>query len=450
MNRDSITGGSVGFIGRASLMFGVALTILGSLAPAADHARRPQNLASRDWFEGKFLFEKQWEPGASSPNGGDGLGPLYNETSCVGCHHLGGPGGGGEAARDVLLLTAVPGPSPSSGEKKVFQGALSDLHPGFRDRATIVLHRHATSPELAHRLSEIESFVEVQVHDKLLSLRQARRNAPALFGAGLIDAIPEKVLRQAEKSTFPGFPEIHGRVSELPDGRQGRFGWKAQTAALGEFVRDACSNELGLEVPGHHQASLAPAAVAALAEPIRDMSDAQCDQLTLFVGRLAPPVRRSPDDRRVPPWGFMVFQSTGCATCHLPDLGNVNGLFSDLLLHDMGEASSDSATYYGAPIAPGRVGDLASRKGPARPSGTASATEWRTAPLWGVADSAPYLHDGRAGTLDDAIRRHGGEAEKTASRYARLASSDRKALLSFLSSLTVSPHPKPRKTWKKG
>jgi hypothetical protein len=69
----------------------------------------------------------------------------------------------------------------------------------------------------------------------------------------------------------------------------------------------------------------------------------------------------------------------------------------------------------------------------------ASATEWRTAPLWGVADSAPYLHDGRASTIDDAIRLHGGEAEKTTTRYTRLAPGDRKALLTFLSSLTASP-----------
>ena len=68
----------------------------------------------------------------------------------------------------------------------------------------------------------------------------------------------------------------------------------------------------------------------------------------------------------------------------------------------------------------------------------AAPTEWRTPPLWGVADSAPYLHDGRAETLDDAIRRHDGEAAKTKTRYTKLAAGDRKALVSFLSSLTVS------------
>jgi CxxC motif-containing protein (DUF1111 family) len=159
--------------------------------------------------------------------------------------------------------------------------------------------------------------------------------------------------------------------------------------------------------------------------------------LTNFVGQLRPPLRR-PDERALPPWGYTVFQSIGCATCHSPRLGSVAGLYSDLLLHDMGEASSDSATYYGAPIAPRSTGELAQGKEPARRSGMAGPTEWRTPPLWGVANSAPYLHDGRAHSLDDAISRHAGEAARTSTRYARLSASDRKSLLAFLNSLTVS------------
>jgi hypothetical protein len=84
----------------------------------------------------------------------------------------------------------------------------------------------------------------------------------------------------------------------------------------------------------------------------------QCSLLTSFVGRLSPPLQR-PDERALPPWGYTVFQSIGCATCHAQTLGTVTGLYSDLLLHDMGQASSDSATYYGAPIDPRSTGELA-------------------------------------------------------------------------------------------
>ena len=61
--------------------------------------------------------------------------------------------------------------------------------------------------------------------------------------------------------------------------------------------------------------------------------------------------------------------------------------------------------------------------------------EWRTPPLWGVADSAPYLHDGRAATLDAAIRWHGGEATQAATNYRSLAADDRKKVIAFLKSL---------------
>ncbi len=79
--------------------------------------------------------------------------------------------------------------------------------------------------------------------------------------------------------------------------------------------------------------------------------------------------------------------------------------------------------------------DLAEPTAPTRSSGEAGPTEWRTPPLWGVADSAPYLHDGRASTLDEAIRLHGGEAEATSERYRKLDGRDRRELLSFLQSL---------------
>ncbi len=181
------------------------------------------------------------------------------------------------------------------------------------------------------------------------------------------------------------------------------------------------------------------------AKPRLDMDESQSELLTSFVARLPPPVRWVPSDRKLSPWGYMVFELIGCETCHTPTLGDARGVFSDLLLHDMGESSADSATYYGAPVETPRSDNLAANIQPARPSGMATATEWRTAPLWGVADSAPYLHNGRAATLDDAIRMHDGEAAKTANRYNRLASSDRRAVLTFLSSLRVTSKSKPKR-----
>jgi CxxC motif-containing protein (DUF1111 family) len=439
MRSKQVSSATVGIRGKAWLGACCVLTAMCSVIFAADRRPRSNTLVPSDFFEGKELFEKSWEPGKPSPTGGDGLGPLYNETSCVGCHNQGGTGGGGANDRNVVMLTAVAGSAKSLTGAKLFQGELEDLHPGFRNRASIVLHRHATAVEIRKRLNEVEFFTVVQTREEIKVLRKGSRNTPAVFGAGLIDAIPDTVLRAAEKRLFASFPEIKGRVSSLPDGRLGRFGWKGQVASLDDFVRAACSNELGLEVPGQHQASMATAKEFDPSRLKLDMDEEQCELLTRFIGRLASPVRRAPDGATVPPWGYMVFESIGCATCHTPTLGAARGLYSDLLLHDMGESSGDFGTYYGAPVAPPpSIGNLAEAKEQAPRSGMAAPTEWRTPPLWGVADSAPYLHDGRADTLDDAIRRHAGEAAKTATRYTKLAASDRKALISFLSSLTVS------------
>jgi CxxC motif-containing protein (DUF1111 family) len=420
--------------------------LLGSVALGAGrgHRAKPPTIP-RSFFEGKELFEKSWEPGKASPIGGDGLGPLHNETSCVGCHHLGGTGGGGANESNVVMLSAIASSSPPPKGDTVFQGELEALHPGFGNGASIVLHRHATDAQAQERLGKIGSFSAVQTHQAVLTLRKGQRNTPALFGSGLIDALPDEVLRAAEKRSFAQFPEIKGRVSELPGGRLGRFGWKAQVASLDEFVRAACSNELGLEVPGHHQASLASAQEAASTKVWLDMDEDQCALLSGFVRHLAAPLRRAVDNGTLPPWGLVVFHSIGCATCHAPQLGAGRGLYSDLLLHDMGESSSDSALYYGAPVAPAPSGELAQGKEPARRSGMATASEWRTPPLWGVADSAPYLHNGRARTLEEAILFHDGEAAKTRTRYTRLDPYDRKALLAFLGSLTVAPRTQPRK-----
>jgi CxxC motif-containing protein (DUF1111 family) len=416
--------------------------IVGALCSVAvaesGRGHRSSTLIPRDFFEGKELFEKAWEPGKPSPIGGDGLGPLYNEVSCVGCHNQGGTGGGGEKTSNVEMVTAVTSSTPPQRRNDLFQGELEDLHPGFRNRRSIVLHKNGTTEEIQRRLRNIRTLTTVQTRDELLVLRKAQRNTPALFGAGLIDRVSDEDLRQAEKRVFAKFPEIKGRVSALPDGRLGRFGWKAQIANLDDFVRAACSNELGLEVPGKHQVSLASAKDFDPTKLKLDMNEEQCEMLTRFIGRLSPPIRPV-DSRRMPPYGYMVFESIGCATCHAPKLDKINGLYSDLLLHDMGEASSDTAVYYGAPSSPASLGNVADSKQPSQRTGVAVATEWRTPPLWGVADSAPYLHDGRANTLEEAVQQHGGEAAKTATRYSKLASSDRRALLGFLSSLTVSP-----------
>ena len=97
-------------------------------------------------LRGAELFAREWLPGDSKGSGGDGLGPVYNETSCLACHHQGGPGGAGPASTNVEILTA---PRPGRGVHPP-----GELHPGFKTSQSIVLHRKRPHPEyMRKRLS---------------------------------------------------------------------------------------------------------------------------------------------------------------------------------------------------------------------------------------------------------------------------------------------------------
>ena len=285
---------------------------------------------------GRSLFLREWVPGEPSDPGGDGLGPVYNETSCVACHNQGGVGGGGPASRNVDLIAAaattdidggkgLTGRDPASGPDR---DALIDLHAGFRGSTSVVLHRFGTDRATtsrggcssstrggacgrgvlrAGRGAAPSGAREPGAADQALlpswawhrtpspnpvehgdfTLFHFQRNPIALFGAGLIDAVPDAVLEAAARRRFPAFPEITGRVSRLPDGRIGRFGWKAQVATLEEFVLTACAVELGLEVPGRHQAG-DPRDGAYRAQGL-DLTPEQCQDLVAFVRSLPAP-----------------------------------------------------------------------------------------------------------------------------------------------------------------
>ena len=93
---------------------------------------------------GQELFEHVWQPGHDAEAGGDGLGPLFNERSCIACHSQGGIGGAGPNKNNVTVLTAVI--PENVADKGLFQARLANLHPGFADGTTIVLHQFSTNP----------------------------------------------------------------------------------------------------------------------------------------------------------------------------------------------------------------------------------------------------------------------------------------------------------------
>ena len=430
----------------------------GAKAPGmTDEAARLKRVAT-----GRALFAREWVPGDQHSRGGDGLGPVYNERSCLACHNQGGAGGSAGADKNIDIATVRGNGLPADGFfysfGMNFGGSgfhyqfgsnpnaannpapripeLVRIHPGFRDSSSVLLHRFG--PDFQY-----QSWREtVPGQHGNIQVRLSQRNPTPLFGAGLIDAIPDEAIETAAKRRISGTSSVKGRVSRLPDGRIGRFGWKAQTATLRDFVLSAASGELGLEVPGQHQGG--DPRIPPLAAPGLDLNKEEIDALVDYVASLAAPVSSTPEgpraDRQVKA-GAVLFKSVGCSQCHLPKLGNVEGIYSDLLLHEMSPELADTGFY-------GIFADREERLVPPRRPGVrqveagARVREWRTPPLWGLRDSAPYMHDGRADSITQAIAFHGGQGAASAQRFAALSSRERQQVEAFLLSL-AAPGPVP-------
>lgn len=421
---------------------------------------------------GRELFLHQWEPGdALSPNG-DGLGPLFNGKGCVNCHSQGGVGGSGDNTHNAQFLSFLPETAePTGREAKKLLHSLSRMHPDFVDAQGrfslgVLLHRESTTADFAAKRSEVVAPLETTVQSKarisrMLSRRNLRyvdalplnlvtfheglqyamaeRNPPQLFGVNDIDQhvteehLDALVAKQRESSMG-----VSGRKS-------GRFGWRGQMKDLDLFIKGACATEIGLQVHEFHQTK----------DPLRpdyelagsDLSATQISELIRYVRSLPRPAQVLPDGaeaQRQVEHGRIVFDSIGCAECHVEQVGKLSGVYSDFLLHDMGQLFEDPIPAEPLPsISPGENMDVISGyHGMVRRSaGTSLAVdqshhkEFRTPPLWGVADSAPYMHDGRAHSLRAAIEWHAGEARASVRRFAVISEQNQYDLLQFLQSL---------------
>src|SRR5262245_51205582 len=390
------------------------------------------DLEPRTVQHGRELFVHEFKPNDPLCAGGDGVGPVFNASSCVACHRQGGVGGGGALENNVTTFILQPDDSrqpPRQGmihkraTHKKYQETFASVHPEL--------------PALAESLSERGGPRNFVGRVSTGTVQVSERNAPALFGAKLIDELSDRVIIAAERSQRVRYGLASaqsenlpvGRALRLADGRVGKFGWKAQTASLADFVQGACANELGLGNPGSPQPSLLTQ--PGYQPPGLDLTLEQCNQITTFIASLDRPRSRLPHDepaRERIGAGERTFTKIGCAECHTPNLGSIEGIYSDLLLHRMGRDLQSASPYY-APPPP------ADNNRPGSPGDSARPDEWRTPPLWGVADSGPYLHDGRAATLHEAIRLHAGQARDSAVRYGQLPLDQQPDVINFLKSL---------------
>jgi CxxC motif-containing protein (DUF1111 family) len=312
-----------------------------------------------------------------------GLGPRFNGDSCRSCHFDPVIGGAGPSDVDVIRYGSLIG--------RQFQPPPTGT----------VAHRHATSGQRPPIDADANLF--------------ERRQTPTVLGAGLIDRIaPEAILASADPHDSDG-DGIRGRPHILADGRLGRFGWKAQVPTLADFARDALAVELGVTV-----ASATPYFGRSRDDDLVDdpeLSQSSFSDLVFFMQHLAPPVRTYGSGGMPEPVrrGDEVFRGLGCDRCHTPRLPTEDGLdvelYSDLLLHDVSAADRSFV-----------------------PEGDATR-QFRTPPLWGLASTSPYMHDGSASYIEDAIEMHDAEALTSRLAYEALGAAQRADLIAFLRSL---------------
>jgi CxxC motif-containing protein (DUF1111 family) len=356
-----------------------------------------------------------------------GLGIHFNESSCARCH-LAPPGS-----------RRLPGGS----------GPITELRAGYLAR------NNEFVPAPGGTLITTKAVGGVKPEVDLLSSSQNIRDrfiTTSLFGIGFVECVADDVLRRvARDQARRSDGRIRGIVREVPileaPGRTGvgRFGWAAQHASLLSFSADAYRNEMGVTSP------LQPDENTLLGNPVDDgVPDPEdtggkfghdVELFAAFMRALSAPPRLLPaaqKDRKEVEEGSKLFESTGCAACHLPELVTAEEgewvdaktfrvpkalghktfhPYGDFLLHDIG------------------TGPSVVREGtPPQARGTI-----RTAPLWGLgtrlSNGEPLLHDGSARTVEDAIQHHQNSAAKEAEKFRRLSERDKARMVKFLQSL---------------
>jgi CxxC motif-containing protein (DUF1111 family) len=338
----------------------------------------------------------------------DGLGPIFNAAGCGECH----------------VANAVLGATSQITESRagLFQDGVFTDHPGGS-----LIH--------SRTLPDYIKFQERVNPSKANVI--AIRNTIGVLGDGFVEAIDSNTLVSivnAQPSAQRG-QLISVPVLEQPgQNRTGRFGHKTQQASLLSFSADAYVNEMGITSPMQTVEPTSNGVVVTDPVPGNDDDGADVALFALFMrSTKAPPVdtaiANSPDGQR----GSQLFDAVGCAVCHTrtivtaPPGTSINGgalkvanalgnkiihPFSDFALHDLG--TGDGIVQNGGPTTRNKI---------------------RTTALWGLRARGRLMHDNQSLSFEDAIARHGNQGAAARDAFNRLSSTDRKKLLTFLSSL---------------
>jgi CxxC motif-containing protein (DUF1111 family) len=345
----------------------------------------------------------------------DGLGPLFTHQACSGCHSDGvrGPG-----AVQKMVVVEADGFTPKA------------------DQRTLLPYGNTVHPQAT------EGVLTIMPPAGEASVKVSRRVGPAVVGRGYIEAIRDDEIERVAREQAEHAGSVKGRINHVvyqseanPDQRFhqlakgapviGRFGLKARLGTLDDFSADAAQSDMGLTSP-LRPTELANPSNASDNKPGPDLSLQTINKMANYIRMLGIP-RRGP----LEPRGARLFAQVGCASCHTPALktradypiaalADIDApIYSDLLLHDMGEALADGI-------------------GSAAGEGEAGPREWRTTPLIALRFNRTLMHDGRAKTVEAAVLAHespGSQASPSVARWRTLPEADRATLRAFVEAL---------------
>ena len=441
------------FAKAASLIYGISIGLLAAQAltaqtdpgphPLPNEAALSRPLAGLNAYDLAYFKEGQerfaevdsvsgTQPGAA----GSGLGPRFNGNSCAQCHAHPSAGGSSPVVNPQIAMATefgarnrIPAFIQQSGPVRVVRFQRNpDGSPDGGVHALFVVSGRSDAPGC----QVVQPDFDAAVRQNNTSLRIPT----PLFGAGLIESIAESTIlanlaadgRQKQQMGIRGHENRSGN-----DGTITRFGWKAQNKSVLLFAGEAYNVEQGVtnelfpnerdETPGCGQkGSPEDVTHTDATSPVAGMSDLL--GFVQFMRYLAPvaPAPAGPSESS----GSQVFAQIGCALCHTPMLrtglsstaalhNQPAGLYSDLVVHNMGQGLNDGVS-----------------------QGLARGNDWRTAPLWGLGSRLFFLHDGRTADLVQAIQAHqsqGSESNQVIGNYNALPAQAKQDLLNFLRSL---------------
>ena len=395
-------------------------------------------------LEGDVEFEAAFVTVPAEVN--PGLGPVYNNISCINCHARDGRGRAptsGEKLTSMLFRVSLPnpegdvthGPVPVPGfGTQLNNRAIFGVPPEGTVTIDYTEGELTTSDGAKVYLRTPNYKIEHAYQPLPDDVQLSPRVAPVVFGLGLLEAIPESTILALADEDDQDSDGISGKANYVWDVQKnglslGRFGWKANQPTLLQQVASAYHDDIGITTSLLPQESSDGQSQYDGRGDDPELSDEILDVVTFYVQTLAVPARRNLDDPMVQR-GEELFESAQCSGCHIPTLqtGSLSDVpevsnqtinpYTDLLLHDMGPGLADD-----------------------RPDFLASGSEWRTPPLWGIGlvkvvnGHTNFLHDGRARGLLEAILWHGGEAEQSREAVQGMSTGDRDALIAFLESL---------------